>query len=309
MKLYSIQESRLKSVSNSDFGKENEIQKLIEKNFDELFNVDFVGSEFSFMDIRIDSIGFDNKKKSFVFIEYKLKKDHGVLDQGLGYISTVETNRIEFLKSYNKKFNKKLEIDDIDWDKLMIKFISTMFTKRQKMSLEQFRIDCFELWEIEKYDNNMIRMNQLKSSSSEIYSTINDKKKDYNKVSKKVNDINKKEKLLYSKKSDFIKGVYLDLRGRILNLGSDVSVSISPSSSFIRFYKINTKFSIIIFRDFSDINHLKILIPLVWKGKLNDPKKIMRNLGNDRLKQCLINENTDLDYIMFLINQSYKKQN
>ena len=308
MKLYSIQDkSRLKSVSKSDFVKENEIQKLVEKNFDELFNIDFVGSEFTFMDIRIDSIGFDNKKKSFVFIEYKLKKNHGVLDQGLGYISTVQTNRIEFLKSYNKKFNKNLEIDDIVWDKLIIKFISTMYTERQKMALEHGQIDCFELWEIENYDNNMIRMNQIKSSSSEIYSIINDKKKDYNKVSKKVNDINIKEKLLFSKKSDFIKGVYLDLRGRILNLGSDVSVSIS--SSYIRFYKINTFSTIVIFwKTSGDINHLNFMITVSWKGKLNDPKKMLQNFYSDKLKQGLINKNTDLDYVMFLIEQPYKKR-
>ena len=181
-----------------------------------------------------------------------------------------------------------------------------MYTERQKMALEHGQIDCFELWEIENYDNNMIRMNQIKSSSSEIYSIINDKKKDYNKVSKKVNDINIKEKLLFSKKSDFIKGVYLDLRGRILNLGSDVSVSIS--SSYIRFYKINTFSPIVIFRTIGDINHLHFMITVSWKGKLNDPKKMLQNFYSDKLKQGLINKNTDLDYVMFLIEQPYKKR-
>ena len=49
------------------------------------------------------------------------------------------------------------------------------------------------------------------------------------------------------------------------------------------------------------------------KGELDDPKGMCRDItsighygnGDYDLK---INENTDLDYVMFLINQSYKKQ-
>ena len=50
------------------------------------------------------------------------------------------------------------------------------------------------------------------------------------------------------------------------------------------------------------------------KGELDDPKNLCRDIttighyGNGDY-DIRINENTDLDYVMFLINQSYKKQN
>ena len=48
MKLYTIQDkSKLKSISNIKFDLEKDIQVLFENNLEELFNLEFVKSEFS----------------------------------------------------------------------------------------------------------------------------------------------------------------------------------------------------------------------------------------------------------------------
>ena len=71
MKLYSITNEKVKSVSSKDFKLEKDIQTIIEKNLDELFNLQFVKSELSIRNFRIDTLGFDKENKSFVIIEYK----------------------------------------------------------------------------------------------------------------------------------------------------------------------------------------------------------------------------------------------
>ena len=87
MDLYSIKGDRLNSVELKSFKKEREIQELVEKNTETLFDVDFVSSEFKIGEFRIDTLCFDNETNSFVIIEYKKGSSYSVIDQGYSYLS------------------------------------------------------------------------------------------------------------------------------------------------------------------------------------------------------------------------------
>ena len=94
---------------------------------------------------------------------------------------------------------------------------------------------------------------------------------------------------------------YKELRERILNLGD---VEIIPRGLYISFS---------LCRPFTDIIIYKkglVLLINMKKGNLNDPNKLTRDVssvghwGNGDY-ELLIDKNTDIDYVMFLINQSF----
>lgn len=307
MKLYSIQDkTRLKPVSNIKFDLEREIQVLFENNLEELFNLQFVKSELTIKNFRIDTLGFDNENKSFVIIEYKKDRNFSVIDQGYTYMSLMLNNKSDFILEYNENCGGVLKRDDIDWTQSKVIFVSPHFTEYQKHSIN-FKDVPFELWEVKKYENNMIGLVQHKTTSDESISTISDDKSNVvNQVSREVKVYTEDDHLNLPKISETTKEVYQNLKERILNMGGDVNIV--PKKSYIGYKRKTNFFDVLIQR-----NDLWCWINMK-KGELDDPKNLCRDIttighyGNGDY-DIRINENTDLDYVMFLINQSYKKQN
>ena len=307
MKLYSIQDkSKLKPVSNIKFDLEKDIQVLFENNLEELFNLQFIKSEFTIKNFRVDTLGYDNENKSFVIIEYKKDRNFSVIDQGYTYMSLMLNNKSDFILEYNENCGGVLKRDDIDWTQSKVIFVSPHFTEYQKHSIN-FKDVPFELWEVKKYENSMIGLVQHKTTSDESISTISDDNTNVvNQVSKEVKIYNEDDHLNQPKTSETIKEVYQNLKERILNIGVDVIIV--PKKVYIGCKRKTNFFDVKI-----EKNDLWCWINLK-KGELDDPKNLCRDItsighyGNGDY-DLRINENTDLDYIMFLINQSYKKQN
>lgn len=306
MKLYSIQDkSKLKPVSNIKFDLEKEIQVLFEKNLEELFNLQFVKSEFSIKNFRIDTLGYDSENKSFVIIEYKKDRNFSVIDQGYTYMSLMLNNKSDFILEYNENCGGVLKRDDIDWTQSKVIFVSPHFTEYQKHSIN-FKDVPFELWEVKKYENNMIGLVQHKTTSDESISTISDDK------SNVVNQVSREVKV-YTEEYHFKKNVrrdekvvdlYNELKDRILNLGE---VEIIPRKEYVGFRKKRPFCDVVFYTD-----HLRILVNLK-KGQLDDPKNLTKDMssqghwGNGDY-ELRLSPNDELDYVMFLITQSYKKQ-
>ena len=59
MDVYSIKKNSISPVELIPFGKEREIQDLVEGNTGTLFGVEFVSSEFKIEEFRIDSLCFN----------------------------------------------------------------------------------------------------------------------------------------------------------------------------------------------------------------------------------------------------------
>lgn len=306
MKLYSTKDkTKIKPISNIKFDLEKEIQVLFEKNLEELFNLQFVKSEFSIKNFRIDTLGFDFENKSFVIIEYKKDRNFSVIDQGYTYMSLMLNNKSDFIIEYNENCGGILKRDDIDWTQSKVIFVSTHFTEYQKHSVN-FKDVPFELWEVKKYENDMFGLFQHKTTSDESISTISDDKSNVvNQVSREVKIYTEDDHLNSPKISDTTKEVYQNLKDRILNIGGDVNIV--PKKSYIGYKRKTNFFDVLIQR-----GDLWCWINMK-KGELDDPINLCRDItsighyGNGDY-DLRINENTDLDYVMFLINQSYKKQ-
>jgi predicted transport protein len=306
MKLYSISNQKVKSLSSKEFKLEKDIQFLVENNLEELFNLQFVKSELTIKNFRIDTLGFDRENKSFVIIEYKRGSNYSVIDQGYTYMSLLLNNKSDFILEYNELSGETLKRDDIDWTQSKVIFISPQFTEYQKYSIN-FRDVPFELWEINRYDNNLIGLIQHKSTSNESISSsiVGGDDNIIKSVSKEVKPYKEEDHTNQSHVSEPIKQIYQNIRERILNIGGDINIV--PRKVYIGFKRKTNFFDVLIGK-----NELWCWINMK-KGELDDPKGLCRDItsighygnGDFDLK---INENTDLDYVMFLINQSYKKQ-
>ena len=166
MDLYKIKKDTLEPIERDPFKLEKEIQSVVESNVETLFGLEFVKSEFSLGKFRLDSICFDNNTNSFVIIEYKKGSSYSVIDQGYSYLSLMLNNKSDFILEYNETKNKTLKRGDVDWSQSRIIFVSPSFNTYQKNSVN-FKDVPFELWEIKRYSNGTIGLDQHMSSSDE----------------------------------------------------------------------------------------------------------------------------------------------
>lgn len=184
MRLFSNDKGVLTKVNVEPFKLERNIQELIEKNTNEIFNLEFISSEFSIGNYRIDSLCYDNENKSFVIIEYKKGSSYSVIDQGYSYLSTMLNNKSDFILEYNEKTNNTLRRDSVNWTQSRIIFISPSFNSYQKNSVN-FKDIPFELWEVKKYSNKTVSLNPIISNSKESIENIS---KTGNSIIKTVNE-------------------------------------------------------------------------------------------------------------------------
>lgn len=306
MKLYTITNDKLKSISTDNFKLEKEIQNLVEKNTEELFNLQFVKSELQVKNFRVDTLAFDKENKSFVVIEYKKGSSYSVIDQGYTYMSLMLNNKADFILEYNEIIGGSLKKGDVDWTQSKVIFISPHFNEYQKHSIN-FKDVPFELWEIKKYENNLIGLLQHKTVSEESISTIVIGDNDIvSTVSKEVKIFTEEDHVNHPKVLESTQQLYNDLKERILNIGADIEIV--PRKMYIGFKRKTNFFSIYIGKS------------VLWcwinlkKGELEDLKPICRDVSNighygPGDYDLTVDQNSDLDYVMFLINQSYKKQN
>lgn len=148
-----------------DFDYEKEIQKLIENNLTTVFpNLEFLTTEYRIDKLRPDSVSFDVESNAFVIIEYKNVKHRGVLDQGMSYYQLLQEKKENFVLLYQKIKGELISIEDVNWEEARIIFISPIFDEHQKRANLSSALPI-ELYEIKKYENNIITLNRLDSGS------------------------------------------------------------------------------------------------------------------------------------------------
>ena len=187
---------RLDFIKEIPFKFEKEIQSLIEKNLMALLHLDFIHSEFSLNNFRIDTLAFDPENKSFVIIEFKRDKNFSVIDQGYAYLSLMLNNKADFILEYNESQQTTLKRNDVDWTQSKVIFISPMFTNYQREAIN-FKDLPIELWEIKRFENDTISFEQIqKTSAKESIKTISRNDETVEKVSKEVKVYTEQDHLL-----------------------------------------------------------------------------------------------------------------
>jgi predicted transport protein len=303
MKLYSVNGGKISSVKSKPFKLEREIQTLVENNLNEFFDLEFVKSEFSLKSFRIDSLCFDKNNNSFVVIEYKNTKNYSVIDQGYTYLSLLLNNKSDFILEYNERMDKNLRRDDVDWSQSKVIFISPYYTDYQKNSVN-FKDVPFELWEIKQFENNTFILNQHKVESNESISSTSKIGEDsvVSSVTREVKLYSEDFHLSNSRVKDECISIYNKFKERVLNFGDDIEIR--PRKEYLGFIR-KTNFVDVEFQS----RNIKIFINLK-KGELEDPKNICRDVSNighygNGDYELKVDDKSDIDYVMFLVKQSY----
>ena len=213
MKLFEQSGTQLKTIRSNPFKLEKEIQNVVEGNVEELFGLEFVESELSIGGFRFDTLCFDNETNSFVIIEYKKGSSYSVIDQGYTYLSILLNNKSDFILEYNETKRKSLKRDEVDWSQSRIIFVSPKFNEYQLNSVN-FKDIPFELWEIKRYSNKTIGLDQIITHSDESVSELQNSNKG---VLKQVKDEIKvySEQYHFERINEDIKEIYIKLRDKI----------------------------------------------------------------------------------------------
>lgn len=297
--LFNIENGTIQEVKECPFKSEKELQILCENNLQQFINLEFVDTEFSVADFRLDTVAFDKEVNSFVIIEYKNQRNVSVIDQGYTYLSTMFNHKADFVLRYNIKFRENKDLNDFDWSQSRVIFISPNFTKYQINSIN-FKDLPIELWKIKRYQNDTVSFEQIVSANSdESIKSIapvldTDIKQEVSKETKTYS-----EKELVDVADDYIVDIYNELKEYILGL--DDNITLKPTKLYIGFNRGRKSVVSVKLQKKSLVLWLN-----TEPNTLNDPKKIIKDVthighhGNGN-SQVNISSTADIGYIEDLL--------
>lgn len=301
MKIFTSKKGQLSQLKQQKFKLEKDIQRLFEENLTLLSGYIFIRSEFSIKNSRIDTLAFDPETQAFVIIEYKRQQNSSVVDQGISYLNLMLEYKADFIVEYNEKQKFPLKRNDVDWSQSKVIFVSPAFNDFQ-IQATNFKDLPIELWEVNRFDNDIITLNIInKSKSSPNIKAVSIEKNEEFSTLKEIKVYQESDHL--SDKSDFIQELYEDFKQGILNLDPDIEIN--TRKLYIAFKKD---------RNIADIRiqqkNLKIWINLPY-GELDDPKNLAKNVSNtghwgNGDYEITIESTQYLEYIMSLIKQAIK---
>ena len=301
MKIFTSKKGQLSQLKQQKFKLEKDIQRLFEENLTLLSGYIFIRSEFSIKNSRIDTLAFDPETQAFVIIEYKRQQNSSVVDQGISYLNLMLEYKADFIVEYNEKQKAPLKRNDVDWSQSKVIFVSPAFNDFQIQSTN-FKNLPIELWEVNRFDNDIITLNIInKSKSASNIKAVSIEKNEEFSTLKEIKVYQESDHL--SDKSDFIQELYEDFKQGILNLDPDIEIN--TRKLYIAFKKD---------RNIADIRiqqkNLKIWINLPY-GELDDPKNLAKNVSNtghwgNGDYEITIESTQYLEYIMSLIKQAIK---
>lgn len=300
MQLFNIKHDKLNSIDEQPFKLEKDIQNLFEKNLQTISNLKFVKSEFAVKDYRIDTLAYDMEANAFVIIEYKKSSNLSVIDQGVTYLNLMLEYKANFIIEYNESCKENLKRNQIDWSQSRIIFVAPAFTEYQKQSTN-FKDLPIELWEIKKFENNLISINPVKKSKSA--PTISNVQKNKNSTLAKVT----REIVVYDEAyhlkdhCDDVLELYDSFKNAILALSPDLEIT--PQKLYIAFKRGKNNIVSI---------HLQNQSLKMWinakKGFLDDLKNITKDVSQlghwgTGDYEIIVSDSKYLEYIMSLIKQ------
>jgi hypothetical protein len=307
MDLYKLEKNqKLSDLAELKFDLERDIQVVIERNTQELFNLEFVKSEFTVNNYRMDTLCFDQEANAFVIIEYKNTQSYSVIDQGFTYLSTMLNNKSEFVLEYNETMGQSMKRNEVNWTQSRVIFVSPSFSQYQRDSVN-FKDIPFELWEVKKFKGDMFAMNRITTTSKQSMKGI-EKTKDAVLSQVDVGD----EETLLSKVPEEIRDRYGRLKEAI---SSWSDVSFKANNYYVAVLKGN-KVKIYINIQQKQIK-IHMLRRIDFKGnvsaqpvkfELDDPKKIFQIITSERkeLYSYLMKDDKNFDYVVLMLKQKFE---
>ncbi|MCE7506957.1 endonuclease NucS [Polynucleobacter sp. IMCC30063] len=300
MNIFQIHNANLVEIDEKPFRLEREIQALFEGNLQMIMGLTLVRSEFTIKNKRIDTLAYDEQANAFIIIEYKRDKNISVVDQGFTYLSLMLENKADFIIEYNEQLKKNLKRDDVDWTQTRVAFVSPSFTENQVLATN-FKDIAIELWEIKRYANDTVVINELKKSrSAESIKPLAQQNKELKRIADEI--VVYTEEQHKNDSSEEIAELYEKFRAGILNLNNEIEIK--PQKFYIAFKKDNTNIACLELQK----KRLKIYVGAKL-GTLDDGKGIAKDvskIGHYGTGDYEIHavDDSNLEYILSLIKQT-----
>lgn len=301
MQLYINKSWKLEQIKEIWFKLEKEMQNLTENNLENIFWLEFIKSEFSLNNLRIDTLAFDNENNSFVIIEFKRWSSYSVIDQGFTYLSMLLNNKANFVHELWKNRNKFIDMNDIDWSQSKVIFIADSFTRYQKESIN-FKDLPIELYEIKQFNNwNIIYNSILATNTTESIKTVTKLETEFKEINKEIVTYDENYHIINT--DEKIVELYNEIKNFTLSINNNIDIIYKKV--YIAF-KINKK-------NLIDISVWKWILK-IWlnlkKWELNDLYSITEDVSKKWHHwnwdyEIKINNDKDLIKIKELINQTY----
>jgi predicted transport protein len=294
MPIFQIKNKRAGKLNTEDFKNEKELQEIVEKNLQEFFGITFIASEFwtgGSEGGSIDTIGID-ENNSPVIIEYKWGQKENVINQGLYYLDRVLEHKAEFELAVQKKLGKAISIN---WKQPRLIIIAKSYNKYDQYAVKRMGGNI-ELIRYTPYRGGIIQFETIFSGAviaGKPGEAIEKKEPIKDPFQARFNWLSDDAKKLYSVLREEILGIDKEITekhfksGVSFRYGNRTFVSLSPWKSYIRVY-------------------------LLYKGELNDPKKMTRSLKGigtvfAATRDFTVKTPDEIPYAMELIRQAYKK--
>ena len=298
MNIFKIENTSLVEIQEKPFKLEREIQALFEDNLQTIMGLTLVRSEFTIKNKRIDTLAYDEQAKAFIIIEYKRDKNVSVIDQGFTYLSLMLENKADFIVEYNEQLKRNLQRTDVDWSQTRVAFVSPSFTENQILATN-FKDIAIELWEVKRYSNDSVAINELKKSrSAESIKPLAQQNSELKRVTDEIKVYTEDQHLDYA--SEEMAELYDKFKTATLNLADGIEVK--PQKDYIAFKKDR---NIVCYE--LQKKQMKIFVGAKW-GTINDSKGLARDVSQvghygTGDYQIQVDNDNDLEYIMSLIKQ------
>lgn len=291
MPLFNIDQGKAKTIQTKEFANEAELQTLFDNNLEEITGVRLIASQFPIPNGRIDSLGIDEHNVPVV-IEYKWSHDPGAIIQGLFYLQWLTQNH----KTYELLVKEKFGPIKVNWSSAPRLLIIAKSYDIKELSATSMVLPSVELGRYSYYGNLLSIEDVTVPKKTKPLKGAETVKEEV--IEKTIEDIIKKA-------SPELKGIFYELRNRILELGDEVREKIGDW--YIDYRKTSTFATIL---PQSKNNRLVIYIKMGDK-RIADPKGWSSQLpiswGYGKLNtQFNIIEEDQLDYAMQLIQQAYE---
>jgi len=159
MPLFTISNETLDLQKTTNFKLEKELQTLIEKNMETVFNCKFIATEFSTGDEhagRIDSLGLSEDNNP-VILEYKKVESSELVNQSLYYLSWIKDHKGDFQIEVNNVLGKNVKVD---WDDIRVICIAPGYKKFDLHAVKMMGANI-ELWQYKLYDNKILYLEEI----------------------------------------------------------------------------------------------------------------------------------------------------
>lgn len=301
MPIFKASSGKLKKLNSLPLDKEKNLQKLLEDNLFEVLDLRFLDTEYvTTLGGRIDTLALDSDGAP-VIIEYKRNKNDNVINQALSYLKWLKTQKPGFFeKLIIDKLGKELaDKIKLDWHNPRVICIAESYSKFDIDTVEVVPLRI-ELLKYRYYDEGIFSLEAL-NIPSDHNKTFNEFKVDIGSKKSKSDIVSSRTvEALLGHGTAQIQELFSELRERILSI--DETIEEKATSLYVA-YRVSNNFAEIHINKSQIKIHLR---PITYEDPRGLVQKIPDGYNWTMDRRAYLTSADDLDYVLGLIEQSYK---